>query len=298
VWYLSDMRTFSLALCTTLVACSGDVFRPKLVEIEDTFSSTAGVAIQRTEFSYADDELESIVRTEGTDLIDARFFFYTDGWVDTVEVENAGSEFVAAHHFRYRDGRVSRLERRDAVFFGDPTQTPGERRQISQITYGQHGVSAIDFTLSSLQDANTETVEVWQERYRYDDLGRIERISYERPGGVRIHELTYNEDTGLLNWYKTRVGGTTRSVQYDYEDSGRLQRVLVDSDYYVFGYDGDLVQEIIYTSGDLIVTTRYTYGDGSTRGITPIPQIPHGELFDLKGLHVDQLDFATFGVLQ
>jgi YD repeat-containing protein len=187
-------------------------------------------------------------------------------------------DFTSESTFTYRDGGIAAVEH---IIHG----LTGEYRRTERCTY-QAGklASCVDIDgnpVTLVRDASGRISEIRYEEHNklavtYDPRGRVSVLDFtNEPGTYLRHvELTWDDTGGLRSERATRSGGsgretapTTRTIDYRYDDRGRLVHITMGE------------QTIAYSDATgMVQSTRQTYFDGRDKktAITTFEYDAHG----------------------
>jgi YD repeat-containing protein len=173
-----------------------------------------------------------------------------------------GEDFTSETTFTYRDGGVVAIE---SIIH----QFAQEQRWTERCTYRDGKLaSCVDVygkPVTLVRDASGRISEVrYGENYKlavtYDPRGRVSVLDFtNEPGTYLRHVELVWDDTGSLRSERTTTSGgsgrvtapTTRTIDYRYDDRGRLVHITM----------GD--QTIVYSDATgMVQSTRETYFDG------------------------------------
>lgn len=285
---MQRLLTFSVLTCFFVSACGGAA-RPKLKEIEETFQSTSGLSIDRTDIDYNDKKIDTITFINNNTAETRLDFDYNGDEIALVAYTDLIDADTATISFEYKDGRVTNyvIDFRDAS--GDKETTRYD------ITYSDKRVRFIEWTeTNTIAATSTSSTVSGRTEFDYDGDDRIERITEWVETTASVSDFDYDDD-GLLDDIVESQGSTNTTISFSYNDDNRIKTVSRSSgNSYSVSYSDKKIDEIrVNFGGGATRTTRYTYGKGDIDGLIPTPDIPWGNLFDLEGDRIGKWEILT-----
>ncbi len=270
-----------LAGFLALTACGPDVARPRIVSVQTQCNSEYGSTTDRHDLTYDDNRVSHIqsrwqmqypeLLIESSGMYSVQLT-YSDDTLAAVSVTANG--VTGGGTFVWADDTLSSATLNECDEEGCTSTNVSYTWTNDQL---QREVAVVD-------GYNQAREYTWQD-------GVLQQIvtSWANDGEFEIDRFLYNDGTLI------EVNDTTgRRLTFD-SISDRLV-LISDADGESWGifYDEDgLISRITMTSDYDRCETTYTYGEGEVSGIVPVPNVPFGDRFDMRGRTMQRYEVLT-----
>jgi hypothetical protein len=284
------MRTLlSGVVAVSLISACGGTFRPKLREIEDTRDTAGNVDMQRSIIDYREGRISAVIMEDNGQPTERLEIIYTNDRIRTINyLDLLDSTVVAVRTLTHRNDRLAQV----LDHWQDGTAT---RDTTTDFIYRDDRLDTVNEAGTYVTPPNTVTSSRRTE-FDYDDEDRLSRMTEFVNDTTTLITFTYNEN-GLPQSVLETGTGSTFSSSFQYGEDDQLERVSSSASSYSVTYAEARIDQIVNSSSGYTRTTRYTYADGDVDGITPTPDVPWGQLFDMKGAALDFPEYESTAFL-